>query len=130
MRKQGRRSRLSAHCWRCGNEDDLLAIRDHHYCLSCRTCPHNYRYDDFWEPACANCVLALHTHLTFEGPRIRDLTLYVRDALRWGIDFSNIHTWTFMEEEALMSWRGLKNEPFYAWYVDRPPHFISSRESP
>lgn len=104
-------------------------VRDHEYCLVCRTCPHGCTYVDFWDPACPRCVRDLHTYLTFDGPRIRDLDLYTRDALRWGIAWDDIQTWRFDEEEDLTDWTSSKHEPFHKWNLERPPHFDLSARS-
>lgn len=120
--KRIRRSKVLS-CSRCGNEDDLEVIRNAMYCLPCRTCPHDWRYSAFWDPGCDRCVRALHTYLTFEGPRIRDLGLYIADALRWGVKFDDIGAHTFEEYEAINEWQGPRHAPFNQWHLYRPPHF-------
>lgn len=99
------------------------------YCLTCRTCPHDWRYQDFWDPPCTRCVRDLHVILTFDGPRIRDVELYVQDALRRGVKFDDILTCCFEEQEALERWSRPRNEPFNTWTIDYPPHFDLKSEA-
>lgn len=56
------------------------------YCLPCRTCPHGRVWVETWSPACAACVLAVHTVNTPTGPRIKDLEAYLADVTRYRID--------------------------------------------
>jgi len=56
------------------------------YCLPCRTCPHGMIWIETWSPACAACALAVHTTMTPEGPRIRNLEAYLADVARYRID--------------------------------------------
>lgn len=85
-------------CARCGNADDLETVGSARYCLPCRTCPHGRTWLDTWLPGCADCVRALHTLLTLDGPRLRDVEAYYADACRLGAE---LLTWTFEETEAL-----------------------------
>ncbi len=114
-------------CCRCGNEDDLDPIRGQLYCLPCRTCPHDFRYEGYWDPGCPRCVRDLHTFLTIDGPRIRNLKWYVQDALRWNVRWDDVLTWCFDEQDALDAYKVPPVEPFTRWYLDRPPHFDLAR---
>jgi hypothetical protein len=46
----------------------------------------------------------LHTLMTFEGPRIREVEIYMMDAwAEYGVRAQELMTWTFEEEETLES---------------------------
>lgn len=126
MTRRTSRSR-TASCCRCSNEDDLETVRGRLYCRPCRTCPHDFQYIDFWDPACPECVRDMFTILGLNGPRITNLQLYVQTALRWGIPFSEIRVHTFEEQDRLETWEGFKNEPFHKWTLESPPHFSERR---
>lgn len=87
-------------CARCGNEEDLERYTDGCvYCLRCLICPHNAAGN---AAVCTTCFRQLHTVMTAEGPRIRDVEVYAicaRD--EYGLYLFDVRTWTFEEEELL-----------------------------
>lgn len=99
-------------------------MRDYLYCLPCRTCPHGHTYYESWLPACNRCVRDLHTLMTHDGPRIRNVALYVEDAIRWGLFLIDVHPHTFAEMEEIAAYVDAARFPMYG--VDRrePPHHL------
>lgn len=81
-----RRPSREPECLRCGNVEDLEAVGPALYCLPCRTCPHGRTWAGAWSPACPACVLAAHSRITPDGPRIADLDAYLADVARLRID--------------------------------------------
>lgn len=81
-----RRSRREPECLRCGNVEDLEVVGTAAYCLPCRTCQHGRVWIESWSPACAACVLAVHTEKTTKGLRIKNLEAYLTDVARYQID--------------------------------------------
>lgn len=106
-----------------------MPVAGKQYCPSCRTCPHGHVYYDRWNPACASCVRDMHTHLTFEGPRIVSLRVYIRDGLRWGLKFEDLLAPSFEDYERLHNWMGSRYESFAKWYQSAPPHFTRASRS-
>lgn len=73
------------------------------------------------------CLRDLHTVVTFEGPRILDMEIYVREAWQdYAVAPFNLLTWTFGEQERLgageILWiaREPHKEPFRV--TKPPPH--------
>ncbi len=87
-------------CPRCGNEEDLVEWLDGRiYCSSCIRCGHN---ENPFEAVCLECLRQLHSMITFEGPRIVDITYYVHEAWReYSVNPSDLMVWTFAEEGLL-----------------------------
>jgi hypothetical protein len=99
-------------CPRCGNEEDLREWYDGNvYCQSCITCPHGR--EGVRGGVCANCVRRLYTVMTFEGPRIANVGLYVHEAWReYSLEPSSLLTWKFEEQEQLST-------EIMAWEIDQ-----------
>lgn len=92
------------------------------YCVECLRCPHGTHMSY----VCPTCVRALYSRATFQGWRIVDLEVYVRDAWRdYGLNSSELMTWTFHETELLIengaAWQGKEPPRASDWRVVLPP---------
>lgn len=122
MRRPRSPRRSEPRCARCGNEEDLAEWDNGAlYCRPCTYCDHDesQRINDI----CLLCLRQAYTLWTFEGPRIRNLDLYRREALRdYSLRSFEILFWTFDEQELAMQDAGV--EPMLRKSVARrpPPH--------
>jgi len=94
------RRRREPACPRCGNEQDLLPwMNGQTFCVECLRCPHG----PYSTHICLVCVCALYARATFQGWRIVDLEVYVRDAWRdYGLRSIELLTCTFFETEQIL----------------------------
>ena len=122
MRRRSQTSELI--CARCGNADDLEVIEGARFCAPCRTCPHGETWHDSWSPVCSACVLDLHTVLTLDGPRIRNVDEYLADIVRYRTDTL---THTFEERERIGD-RATYGDG-QGVMVPQPIHFINQPSS-
>lgn len=92
------------------------------YCAECLRCPHGA----LMSYVCPSCVRALYSRGTFQGWRIVDLEVYVRDAWRdYGLRSTELMSWAFHETDLLIEngaeWQD-KEPPHAAnWRVELPP---------
>ena len=81
---------------------------------------------------CPTCVRALHTVMTFAGPRVTNVDYYVDEAYReYGVTLDDVRVWTFDEQERLSELHEMRHErPQVKSFgvVAPPPHhrFTSS----
>jgi hypothetical protein len=72
------------------------------------------------------CVRALYSRVTFQGWRVVDLEVYVRDAWQdYGIKNTRLSGWTFHETEQLLEhgaeWSAKEESHGANWYIQLPP---------
>lgn len=74
------------------------------FCAHCLECPHAETDVERPNGVCAMCLRALHTMWTFQGPRIRNVRAYLREAFAdYVVRSFELMFWTFEEqEEALL----------------------------
>ena len=96
-----RRQKADLTCSRCTNESDLRQWYDGNvYCAICMTCAHGASRQI--NEVCICCLQQLHTTMTFHGPRIRDIEVYVHDAYwEYGLRAYHLLTCSFEEEEEI-----------------------------
>jgi Zn ribbon nucleic-acid-binding protein len=111
-------------CPRCGNEEDLLPWADGQvYCAACLTCPHN----SIMSFPCSLCLRHLYSTATFQGWRLFDVEVYVRDAWRdYGLEPTDLATWIVRTTRDAVQERGdgfLVKEPRHGddWSISKPP---------
>jgi hypothetical protein len=109
-------------CARCGNEEDLAQWDNGVlYCKPCTSCAHVDVYSV--NGVCTICLRKAYTIWTFEGPRIKNLDRYRRDALAdYSLRAFEILFWTFDEQELSIQDAGV--EPMLRKSMARkpPPH--------
>lgn len=110
-------------CARCKNEEDLRAWNDGCvYCPSCLNCGCEGP-DDHVNGVCLWCLRKLHTVMTFRGPRIKRLSVYIIDARdSYLIRPYQLLTWTFQEEEDAQLLYDATYRPPHSPHRAAPPH--------
>lgn len=69
--------------------------------------------------ACLLCIRDLHTVFTYEGIRILDLELYVKDAYReYCVEARDLSTYRYVEMEWLLDY--MSNNPPHSQLPDTP----------
>jgi hypothetical protein len=73
---------------------------------------------------CPFCVRQVYSMATFQGWRIIDLDVYVRDAWNdYGIGLEDLQLWTFRDNEVIGTEVLLAKRPVHSddWRVSKPP---------